>query len=97
MNTYDPSEPVVRVVDILSTEVNGQTVLLSIEQQKYFSMGSTSQRVWQLLKAPCTLAQICERLVQEYEIEPQACEREAEIFLRDLWEQRLIRASDTNH
>ena len=97
MNSFDPREPVVRVADILSTEVNGQTVLLSIEQQKYFSMRTTSQRVWELLEAPCTLAQICEKLVQEYDVEPQACEREAETFLRDLWEQRLIRSGETNH
>lgn len=98
MSTYDPGQPVIRVSDILSTEVNGETVLLSLERQRYFGMRTTSQRVWQLLEAPRTLAQICDQLVSEYDIEPRACEREAEVFMRDLWQQQLIRPIDpANH
>ena len=91
MNPYLPDEPVIRVADILSTEIKGELVLLSVERQKYFSLRTTSQRIWELLEEPRTLAQICKRLVEEYDIEPQACEREAEIFLRNLWDERLIR------
>ncbi len=91
MNVYDPNQPVVRVTDVASTELKGETVLLSLEQQSYYGLRSTSQRIWQLLEQPHTLEQLRDELLQEYRVDAQQCEREIEAFMQRLWQARLIR------
>ena len=88
--SYIATEPVIRSAGLPSTELNGETVLLSLEQQSYFGLRATSQRIWQMLERPCTLAQILDALSAEYEVDRQQCEREVAAFMQCLWEARLI-------
>jgi hypothetical protein len=90
MSAYDPSQPVIRSAEIPSTELKGETVLLSLEQQSYFGLRSTSQRIWQLLEHPHTLQQLRDELLQEYAVDAQQCERELAVFMQGLWQARLI-------
>jgi hypothetical protein len=90
MPSYSPSEPVVRRPAIPSTQLSDETVLLSVEQQSYFGMRATSQRIWQLLEQPRTLQQILDALLLEYEVDPQQCQREVTAFMDSLWAAGLI-------
>jgi len=94
MNSYSPSEPVVRRTDISSTELRGETVLLSLEQQSYFGMRATSQRIWQLLEQPRTLPQILDALLLEYEVDRQKCECDVAAFMNSLWGAGLIQPAN---
>ena len=90
MPSYSPSESVVRRPAIASTELRDETVLLSLEQQSYFGMRATSQRIWQLLEQPQTLQQILDTLLREYEVDRGQCEREVSAFMDSLWAAGLI-------
>jgi hypothetical protein len=95
---YPPNEPVIRCAELPSTELQGETVLLSLEQQSYFGLRATSQRIWQMLEQPCTLEQILEVLLLEYQVERQQCEQEVSAFMQHLWTAHLIvPASGTSH
>jgi hypothetical protein len=87
---YTPNEPVIRRAELPSTELQGETVLLSLEEQSYFGLRATSRRIWQMLEQPRTLEQILATLLSEYEIDRQQCEREVAVFMQRLWEARLI-------
>ena len=87
---YAPNEPMIRRAEIPSTELQGETVLLSLEEQSYFGLRGTSQRIWQLLAQPCTQEQILDVLVTEYEVDRAQCERDITTFLQKLWEVHLI-------
>lgn len=86
---YDPNEPMIRA-ELPSTELHGETVLLSLQQQSYFGLRATSRRIWQMLEQPCTLQQILEGLLVEYAVEPQQCEADVAAFMQRLWEAHLI-------
>jgi hypothetical protein len=90
MSNYPRSEPVIRRSELPGTELHGETVLLSLEQQSYYGLRSTSQRIWQLLEQPCTLQQILDALLLEYDVERQQCEREVGDFMQRLWDAQLI-------
>ena len=96
--SYIPNEPVIRRAELPSTELQGETVLLSLEQQSYFGLRTTSQRIWQMLEQPCTLQRILDTLLSEYAVDAQQCEREVTAFMQRLWEARLIvPASNATH
>lgn len=87
---YTPNDPVIRRTELPSTELQGETVLLSLEAQSYFGLRATSRRIWQMLEQPCTLEQILATLLSEYEVDRQRCEREVAAFMQCLWEAHLI-------
>ena len=42
--------------EVLSQEVNGETLLLDLEGESYFGLNEVGTRIWQLLQAAPTVA-----------------------------------------
>ena len=76
--------------EIISGDVDGETVLMSIEGGNYHSLNETGSRIWELLESPCTVDRIIETLKNEYDAEPEAIIREAYQFLEILLERDAI-------
>jgi Coenzyme PQQ synthesis protein D (PqqD) len=84
-------EQFVRINDIPSTDLQGETVLLSIERESYFGLRSTGRRIWQLLEQPHTLDTLCAAMIREFEVDPETCRREVAAFVGRLKEEGLVR------
>jgi hypothetical protein len=52
-----------------------------------------TQRIWELLETPQTVATICRVLVKEGELQPERCEPEVKSFLTKLYREDLIQLS----
>lgn len=72
------------------SDMDGEKVMLSIENGKYYNLGAIGGEIWELLKTPLTLEQLVEALVGRYEIEPETCEEHVKAFLDDLLQEGLI-------
>lgn len=81
---------VVRSQGQVSTEVDGQIMLLSIERGSYFALADTGARIWALLEEASTVGEVCQRLQTEYDVDAQTCEREVLAFLRTALEESLV-------
>jgi hypothetical protein len=55
--------------------VDGEVFMLSARAQSYFGLGETGSKIWNLLRQPRKVSEICDELVQAYDVEPDACER----------------------
>jgi len=51
-------------------------------------------RIWELLKTPARVAAIRDTIVQQFEVEPERCERDLLRFLQQLADQGLIEIRD---
>jgi hypothetical protein len=71
--------------------VDGEVFMLSARAQSYFGLGETGSKIWNLIRQPRKVSEICDELVQTCDVEPDACERETLNFLEELLEQNLIR------
>ncbi|MBD0379748.1 lasso peptide biosynthesis PqqD family chaperone [Paenibacillus sedimenti] len=74
----------------LVSNMDGEKVMLSIKSGKYYNLGSTGGRIWELIETPATLQQIVETLSAEYEIEASVCEEQVRTFLTSLSKEGLI-------
>jgi hypothetical protein len=71
--------------DILYAPVStGELVMLSVGAGRYYGLNSVGARIWELLETPMTVAQICDRLCEEYKVEAQECETEVLRFANEL-------------
>ena len=81
---------VARNEEPVAVEVDRTIVMMSIEQGMYFGLEGTGPRIWALLERPRSATQLCEALLNEFEIEPDVCHREVLGFLEELRDAQLI-------
>ncbi|KRE44911.1 lasso peptide biosynthesis PqqD family chaperone [Paenibacillus sp. Soil522] len=84
------NELVVQSDGYLVSEMNGEKVMLSIENGKYYNLGQIGGRVWELIASPVSIQDMVKQLVTEYEIEPGTCEQQVRHFLQQLKAEGLI-------
>lgn len=93
MSDIDPSRRYVRNPDLIAADLDGDTVMMSIERGEYFGLSGVGSRVWQLLAEPMALPAIVRTICAEYEVDEPTCQADMQAFLADLQQQGLINAA----
>jgi hypothetical protein len=91
MRRLGPEDKISRVPEMLSTDFDQETVLMSIEAGAYYGLEGPARSIWDLLESPSTVAELVQRLVQEYEVSPETCAADVERFLDEMDQEGLIR------
>ncbi len=79
-----------RLPEFVSTDMDGDTVLMSIEHGAYFGVGGVAARIWQALEESRTEDELVALICAEYEVSPQDCRKDVQAFLADLVKNRLV-------
>lgn len=80
--------------DIIFSEIDGETVMMDLNFEDYFGMDTIGSRVWQLLEKELTIEQLCNTLMDEYEVSYETCLKDLTTFLKALAEQEMISILD---
>lgn len=75
---------------VLSAEVGEAIVLLHAERNAYYDTESVGARVWQELSQPVTVADVCKKLVEEFEVDAATCQSDVMAFLEDALNEGII-------
>ncbi|MEM8793226.1 MAG: PqqD family peptide modification chaperone [Pseudomonadota bacterium] len=86
----DANRLIVRGREHVETRVGDRVMAMSLDEGKYFAMQSTGGRIWDLLEAPKSEAELVEALCAEYDVAPAQCLRDLRAFLNDLRDHGLI-------
>lgn len=62
--------------------------------ESVFTLGGTGVRLWELLEGQLTGRELCERIIEEFEVEPEQAEVDVVRFLRELAEIDSIVSAD---
>ena len=73
------------------TEIDGETVMMSIENGNYYGLNDLGSRIWQLLETPISITSLCEILLGEYEVDQATIERDVLMFLTGMEAKNLIK------
>lgn len=76
------------------SDMDGEKVMMSIHNGKYYNLGTMGGTIWDLLKIPISSNQLITTLISEYEVEKNECEKQVISFLERLYEEGLIRITD---
>lgn len=68
----------------LCAEVDGELLLMHIENGSYYSASPTGNRIWTLLASPCRFEWLCDQLEQRYNAPRETIESEVHDFLEHL-------------
>jgi len=85
-----PDSLLARSAAPLAAELDGETVLMSLEAGRYYGMEGVARRIWALLETPCTAADLAAALSAEFEVTPQQCLEDIAPFLEELVREGLL-------
>ncbi len=83
-----------RKQDQLFSEIDGEVVMLSVENSEYYGMDKVGSRIWQLIEKPISLKELIGMLLDEYEVTEEQCTKDTLMFLEQLMEKDLVEISD---
>lgn len=75
---------------VLSCDLGGEVAILHLKNGFYYGLNDVAARVWELIRTPKTLTEIRDALLEEFEVEPDRCERDLREFLKQLASAELI-------
>ncbi|WP_281019662.1 MULTISPECIES: PqqD family peptide modification chaperone [unclassified Minwuia] len=81
-----------RLEGFVSTDMDGETVLMSIEHGSYFGIGGTGSLIWERLEQPQTEYALVEAVRVAYDVSEEDCRRDVAAFLATLIENGLAEA-----
>ncbi len=81
---------VVAARDQVSCDLGGEAAILSIKNGVYYGLDPVGARIWQLIQQPRSVEELRNAVVQEYDVEPERCERDLITLLERLLVEGLI-------
>lgn len=75
---------------VMARQVGEETVILDLASGTYFGLDPVGARVWQLMGEGKTLGEICDTMLDEYEVTRDALERDVIELAQELSAQGLI-------
>jgi len=75
---------ITRNLNLVAAEVDGDLVMMSIEQGEYFGITGVGSRVWELLAVPTTVADITRVICAECAVEEATCQADMQAFVEEL-------------
>jgi Mg2+/Co2+ transporter CorC len=80
---------------IISRKIDDEFILVPIRQDvgelsSIYTLNEVAARIWELIDGKCTVEDIREKIVEEYEVEFQAAEEDIRYYLKQMESNRFI-------
>jgi hypothetical protein len=85
---------VVIVPNQFSCDLAGEAAILSLSSSAYYGLNPVGARIWDLIREPQTVQSVLDRLLAEYNVEPDRCEGDLIAILQELAGEGLIEVRD---
>ena len=77
----------------LHANVGDDVVALHVPNGRCFGMEHVTADVWRYLDPPSGLDQICSKLLEEYDVDPETCRKDVEDLLKVMQQEGLVEAA----
>jgi hypothetical protein len=82
-------------VQVMARDVEGEVVILELASGTYFGLDTVGARIWHHMRDGKTLTEICDLMVEEFEVSREELERDTLKFAQDLATKGLITLATT--
>ena len=81
---------IVRSSELVSSDIDGEVVMMSIENGKYYGLDKVGSRIWEVLENPLSVSELIDQLLVEFEVERETCEKDVMYFLQKLDDDNML-------
>lgn len=76
--------------DQVSADLGGEMAILNLKNGVYYGLNEIGAKIWNLIQAPRKVSEIRDAILEQYEVEPERCERDLLAILQKLLDAGLI-------
>jgi hypothetical protein len=88
--TVSEQSTVVATQEQVSCDLAGEAAILNLKSGIYFGLDPVGARIWELIQEPKTVAQVRDALLEEFDVEPERCEKDVLALLQQMSAHDLI-------
>lgn len=74
----------------ISSEIDNEVVMLSIENEEYYNLNEIGSEIWNNISNPISFKDLISRLTDLYNIDAETCIIEVKSFLHELYKHNLL-------
>lgn len=82
--TPDHGQRWVRDASLQAVEMNGEFVMMGVDQGEYYAVKGVAATLWRHLAEPRDLDTLCALVAEEYDVAPDACRADVAAFVEQL-------------
>lgn len=79
---------------LIANQMDGEIVMMSIDNGEYYGLDEIGSRIWELIENPVSINHLIESLTEEFEVSTEDCLHDTLEFLEDLLEKDLLLVND---
>ena len=91
MRRFGPEDRLSRTNDLLSTELDQETVLMSMDAGAYYGLEGAARNIWEKLESPTSFSELVDCLEREYRVSRETCASDLQKFLAEMEREGLLR------
>ena len=85
-----PQSIIVAISEQVSCQLGEESAVLNLKNSVYYGMNPVAARVWKLLQQPRSVGELCDALVDEFDVEPERCAQDLLSLLNKMRDEGLI-------
>lgn len=78
------SDKVIRRADLIAVSMGDETVMMDVVTGKYYKLSSVGGDIWNYIEQEITISDLIDKLLTEYDVTREECEKETIEFLEQL-------------
>lgn len=90
MPQIDKNSLVTKTDTHLESEVDGEIVLMGIDDGQFFSLSGTGKAIWQALETDSRVSDLIAGLMTRYDVDEATCQAETLALLEELQARHLV-------
>ena len=88
--TVPPASLVSRNEAIVFTDLGDTIVMMDVDEGKYYELDQIGARIWSLLETGRSVADLCDALSTEFDVDPDTCLRDTLEFLQTAGTMQIV-------
>ena len=83
-----------RNMEILSSDMDGETVMMSVENSEYYSLSTVGTKIYDILLTDMSFSSLIDVLTKEYDVDRVVCEKDTMEFVEELIKKNIIKIKE---
>jgi len=79
-----------QIEEIVASDIDGETVMMSIENGEYYGLDDIGSRIWELIEKPVRVSDLIDTLLERFDVDRETCEKDVLKFLNELNEDKIV-------
>jgi len=79
---------------VMFRELDGEAVLLNLQNEMYYGLDEVGTRMWQLLTTSDSVQAAMDTMLEEFDVSPETLEKDVAKMIKELLEQGLLESVD---